>query len=430
MSTKELLTRLESVQPVIERRALYLEGRQPLRFLVDRVDPKVMGFKSNLARVAVRAVAGRIRLDDVQVSVDGRDVSERARRLVRDADVPMVLGSVITEMLGLGSAYLIVWADEFGRPTITGESATQVAVERDPITRAVSSAVKRWVVRDANGVEQAEHVVVYDRSRIVHLVRDRRDAKLVFKGAVDNPLGVVPVVPLINIERIHDDVGHSVVDDLAPLLDALNKLFVDLLTASESAARPKRFATGVALEDDPVGFTADEGFVADDVDTVLDDLEGQDHVRAPFKDSDDMWVSEQAEAKFGQLAGADLKGYQTAVDLVVQQIMAVSSLPAHMVGITTANPSTAEALRASEVALADEAASRVRVVSRPVEWAVRLLVAIDQGVSPDRVSVDLTWADTSTRSPGADADAAVKLHAEGIVDDEQAQAKVGAGKEL
>ncbi|MGY6405640.1 hypothetical protein, partial [Vibrio parahaemolyticus] len=86
-----------------------------------------------------------------------------------------------------------------------------------------------------------------------------------------------------------------------------------------------------------------------------------------------------------QLPGADLGGYETAVNIVVQQIMAVTSLPAHMVGITTSNPSTAEALRASEVSLADSARDRVKVVDRPLQWAIRMLVAIDQGVSPDRV---------------------------------------------
>lgn len=430
MSTKSLLTRLELAQPVIRRRDLYYRGAQPLRFLVDKLDPQVMGFKSNLAKVAVGAVAERIRLEGVTATVDGRDVSDRARKLVRDSDLPMVLQSVLVDMLAVGSAYLIVWADEFGRPVITGESAEQVAVERDPITRSVTSAVKRWIVTDVNGVVIEEHVVKYQRDKIVHLVRDEAGGNLRFIGGVDNPLGVVPVVPLINVERIHDDTGASVVDDLAPLLDALNKLVVDMLTASDATARPKRYATGVVLEDDDEGgFIADEGFSADrdPIETLLGD---GPEVKSPFRDSDDMWISEQAEAKFGQLAGANLAGYETAVDLIMQQIMAVSALPAHLVGITSANPATAEALRASEVALASNAHSRVRVVNRPMEWAVRLLVAIDQGVAPDRVSVSLRWADTATRSVAQEADAQVKLHSEGIVNVDEARAAVGAGEEL
>lgn len=429
MSVSSLLQRLDNAQPVVSYRDMYLTGSQPLRFMSDKVDEKLMRFNSNLAKVAVRSVANRIRLKDVTAQVDGRDVSAEAQRLVQDADLPMTLQSIVFEMLGLGSAYLLVWADEFGRPVVTGESARHMAVERDPITNSVVEAVKRWQAVDANGVVTEEHVIHYTRTRIVHLSRTNTEGKLSFRSAVDNPLGVVPVVPLINIERVGDQVGGSVIDDLAPLVDALNKLVVDMMTASESTAKPKRFATGVVLEDDDEGgFIADDGFsVDDDEPEILDDAPG---VKAPFKDSDGMWVSEQSEAKFGQLPGADLKGYQTAVDIIVQQIMAVTSLPAHMVGITTANPSTAEALRASEVSLSDSAKDRLKVINRPLEWAIRLLVAIAQGVPPNRVTVDLEWEDTATRSIAQEADAASKLRNEEVISEDDARRLVGAGEEI
>lgn len=433
MSTKSMLTRLEMAQPVIAKRDMYFRGLQPARYAADKIDPKIGVFRSNLAKVAVNAVAERIRLEDVEASVDGRDVTERARKLIRDADFPMLLQSIVVDMLAVGSAYLMVWVDEFGRPVITGESAEQVTVERDPITRGVVEAVKRWEVTDAQGVILEEHVIVYRPDVIDHLVRDEVGGKLRFLGDTKNPLGVVPVVPLVNVERLGDDVGGSVIDDLAPLLDALNKLVTDMLVTSDAVAKPRRWATGITLEDDDdeAGFIAD-GFTADgEPGDLVDDLaEDEPGVKSPFNDSDDLWLAESPDAKFGTLAGADMTGYKTAVDLVLQQISAVTSLPSHMLGITSSNPATAEALRASEVALADNAAGRVRVVNRPVEWATRLLVAIDQGVKPDRVAVSLRWADTATRSVAQEADAAVKLHSQEIINDEEARAAVGAEEEL
>lgn len=426
MSTRSLLDRLEANQPVIARRDAAYRGALPLRFLNGRVDPKIMRFSTNLAPVAVNAVAERVRLEDVSVTVGGRDESERARRLIEDSDLPMTLQAVIVDMLAVGSAYLLVWVDDFGRPVVTGESAEQVAVERDPVTRAVVAAVKRWYVRDVNGVTIEEHVVKYGRHEIVHLVRDPLKHTLTFVDKVPNPLGAVPVVPLVNTARLGDEQGTSVVDDLAPLLDALNKIFADMLVTSESVARPKRFATGVMLEDEDEG-----GFIADEVAPAPGAAGGpeDDSVRSPFRDSDDMWISEQSEARFGQLAGADLTPYRTAVDLIMQQIMAVTSLPPHLVGITTSNPATAEALRASEVALASRAASRVRVINKPMEWAVRMLVAVDMGVDPAAVDCSLRWADTSTRSVAQEADAAVKLHAEGVTTTDEARAAVGVGSD-
>lgn len=424
-TTGELLAKLDSVQPIVRKRDMYFRGLQPMRFMKDKIEP-VMTFRSNLAEVAVTAVAERINLESVTASINFEtgsvDVSEQATQLVKDSDFPMVLQSLVTDMLAVGSSYIMVWSDQFGRPVVTGESAEQVAITRDPIHGGVTAAVKRWQVLDSHGVLKEEHVMKYSPNRIVHLMRNDTRGKLSFVSAVDNPLGVVPVVPLINVKRLNDQNGSSVIDSLAPLLDALNKVIVDMLTTSESVARPKRYATGVNLEDSDEGFIADEGFSAD-----YDNYEPADlnSVESPFKDSDDLWISEQAEAKFGQLAGADLGGYKTAVDLIIQQIMAVTSLPGHMVGVTSANPSTAEALKASEVALSSNAESRVRVINRPVEWAVRLLVALQFGVDPAIVDVKNKWAATSTRSIAQEADAAVKLVSQEVISADEARNNVG-----
>lgn len=425
MSTASLLTRLEAAQPVIAQRARYYEGRNPLRFMVDKVDRRILGFNTNLARVAVTAVADRIRLEGVEARVKSRDVSAETWQSMEDADLPMLFQSVVTEALAMGSAYLIVWVDDFGRPVVTGESAEQVAVERDGVTRAVTSAVKRWQVLDGNGVVIEEHVMKYEPDKITHLRRDKSRGKLKFVEKIDNPLGVVPVVPLINVERINDDVGASVIDDLAPLLDSLNKLITDMMTTSEAVARPRRWATGVNLEDkDEPEFIVDE-FTADGGAVVKEAVDDDKGTQSPFKDSDDLWVAETPEARFGQLPGADLGNYQAAVDIITRQISSVSSLPQHMLGVSTSNPATAESLRVSEMSLARNAEGRIRVFNAAVEWAIRLMVAIAEGVSPSDVRVRLKWADTATRAIAQEADAAVKLTQAGVISDNEAREMVG-----
>ncbi|AKK02334.1 phage portal protein [Corynebacterium epidermidicanis] len=430
VSTESLVARLDHAQPVIARRDMYYRGRQPLRFMKSTVDPQIAGFTANLCKVAVGAVGERLNVTGILASVDGRDVSERAWKLWADADMPMLVQAALVDALAVGSAFLVVWADEFGRPSISVETAEHVVVERDPITNGVVGALKRWVVRDHNNVELATHFVKYLPKEIVHLEQSATDGKLRFVRSIPNPLGVVPVVELLNIERVGDQAGSSVVDDLAPLVDALNKLIVDMLVTSEAVARPKRWVTGVELEDPESVFLPDAGFEADapvevvDVDAVADEVSAE----SPFKDSDDLWVAEQADAKFGQLQGADLAGYETGVNLIVQQIMAISGLPGHLVGVTTSNPATAEALRASEVALTSRAQSRIRVFDKPLEWAVRLMVAIDAGVSPDRVEASVQWADPSTRSIAQEADAAVKLVQQEVISTDEARARVGEEK--
>lgn len=88
MSVSSLLQRLDNAQPVVSYRDMYLTGSQPLRFMSDKVDEKLMRFNSNLAKVAVRSVANRIRLRNVTAQVDGRDVSAEAQRLSRMLTFP------------------------------------------------------------------------------------------------------------------------------------------------------------------------------------------------------------------------------------------------------------------------------------------------------------------------------------------------------
>ena len=57
MSTKSLLARLEQIQPTIHVRDMHYRGKQPLRYTVSKVDPAVMGYRANIAKVAVNAVA-------------------------------------------------------------------------------------------------------------------------------------------------------------------------------------------------------------------------------------------------------------------------------------------------------------------------------------------------------------------------------------
>lgn len=428
-----LLARLDAAAPIIGRRDMYYRGRQPLRFLVDDVSADLRGLNVNLCRVAVQALAERLRVTGFRVAVDGRDVSERAWELWRGSNMDMLLGSMIADALALGSSYLVVWVDSDGRPTVTGEKAELVAVERDPINGGVIAAVKRWQVTDAAGVVVEEHAVKYLPTRIVHLRKTADRGRYEFVSAVDNPLGVVPVVPLVNVDRVGDRAGYSVIDDLAPLVDALSKLLADMLTASEAVARPRRWATGVTLEDDEPGFTADDytdGFTADAAPLAppageVPPAADPDGVQSPFADDNRMMISEDPASKFGQLPGADLAGYKTAVELLMQQIRAVAALPAHMAGVSTTNPSTAEAMRASESSLTTRAESRIRVFDAPIQWAIRLLVAIDAGVPPARVSAEVLWADPSTASPAQAADAAVKLFQEGLLTRAEARQRVG-----
>jgi hypothetical protein len=105
--------------------------------------------------------------------------------------------------------------------------------------------------------------------------------------------------------------------------------------------------------------------------------------------------------------------------------MAVSALPSHYVGITTSNPASADALRASEASLTARAEARQATFGRSWEQVAQLIVAVRDGVDPDRVTVRVQWADAATRSVAQEADAVVKLFGAGLLPASYALQRLG-----
>jgi hypothetical protein len=139
----------------------------------------------------------------------------------------------------------LIWTTTSAKP----ESAKQVATLTDPGTRRITAAVKRWETKTTT------EAVLYLPDRIVRLHANQTGATTQGFSTVEvlaNALRVVPVVALRNSDRILDEYGPSEIDDLKPLVDALNKSLADMMVTSEYVGRPRRWATGIELTEEPV----------------------------------------------------------------------------------------------------------------------------------------------------------------------------------
>jgi Phage portal protein, SPP1 Gp6-like len=258
--------------------------------------------------------------------------------------------------------------------------------------------------------------------RIVRLRANQTGATTQGFGTVEelaNPLGVVPVINLRNSDRILADYGSSEIDDLKPLVDGLNKSLTDMLVTSEYVGRPRRWATGIELIEEPVLDDAGEPVLDDDDNPVVE-------VTNPIPEGNRAMISEAADAKFGQLQAADLAGYEASVRVLLGQIMAVSTLPAHFVGVLTDTPASADALRASEASLTARAEARQATFGRAWEQVARLMIAVRDGRDPNMIEdIRVLWADAATRSVAQEADAVVKLYQAGLLPTSYALSKLG-----
>ncbi|HET7386136.1 MAG TPA: phage portal protein [Nocardioidaceae bacterium] len=382
----------------------YFDGTQPLSFLSPEAKAalgnRLTSVSVNVPRLLVESVAERLRV----TGFTGADVW--SAWLASDLDQQSHV--VHREALALGSSYCTVWAHPDGTPNVSAESARQVTTLTDPGTRRTVAAVKRWETLTTT------EAVLYEPGTITRLSANTTGATTAGFRVVDtlrNPLGVVPVVKFANAARLLDD-GRSEMADVLPLTDALVKLLTDMMVSSEYTGRPRRWATGVELEE------------ADVLDADGNPTGETEEVN-PIPEGDRAMISENPEAKFGQLGAADLAGYENAVGVVMRQISAVSGLPEHMLGIGGDNPTSADAIRASEAALTARAEARQRSFGRAWEQVARLMVAVRDEVDPAAVDVRVSWADPATRSVAQEADAAVKLVQAGILPVSAALTKLG-----
>lgn len=388
-----LLRRLDAAQTTYARWDAYYAGTQPLAFLSPEsrsaLGDRFGRMSSNIPRLAVTSLAERLRVTgfagvDIWPTWLAQNMDQRA-------------GLVHREALTLGRSFVLVWADRAGNPLISPESAKQVATITDPATGQVTAAIKRW------STDHTTEAAVYLPDRIERWtapVTGATSGGFDLTSTVDNPLGRVPLVPFVNTDRLLDE-GCSEIADLAPLVDALNKTLADMLVASEYTARPRRWATGLELEEDVDGNAVN-----------------------PIPEGNRAMVSEDAETRFGQLPGGDLGGFEQAVNILLGQIMAVSALPSHYIGITTSNPASADALRATEAALTARAEARSAQFGTSWEAVADLVSAVASGGAVEPLA-RVQWADPATRSVAQQADAITKLHSSGLLPASYALKRLG-----
>ncbi len=389
-----------------------MSGRQPLAYISDKsraaLDNRVIRIASDIPSLAVSAISDRLMLN-------GFDSDRDPWSLYLANDMDQLAPILHKEAMALGQAFALVWAGPDGRPRVTIESAEQCAVRRNVITREVEIGVKR--VRD----EKQSHAWLYYRDRIEYWRADTNNAaagSFSLVETIPNVLGVVPLIPFTNTDRLLDVDGRSEIEPLKPLVDGLNATLAGLAVAVEAVSLPRRWAVGLQLKEEPV--TDENG------DPVTnDDGEPVNRLVSPISDSDRLAISEDEGTKFGNWDAADLTGYRTAVDIWLSQIEAVSSIPASMLGVLQSLPPTAEALRAASTALTNKASGKQLAFGRSHEQVARLLVALRDGIDPADVQVRASWGDPASNTTSAEADALSKLYSVHLLSRRTCLARMG-----
>lgn len=410
MAVSDALVRLDSklagLIPGLDRVDRYFEGEQPLKYMAQAMQAEIGDRVSQLVLNWLRfgAEAYENRLDVEGFRYRGSSSSDdELWRIWQANGLDEQAQQAHLDALVLGRSYVIVGSDtESDDPIVTVESPFQVFAERDPRTRRVTAAVKRW--QDGEGKDAVQRATLYlpDSTESFAFEKEWKST-----GAADNhELGRVPVVPLVNRPRILRPDGLSEFQDVIPVADAANKMATDMMVSAEFHAMPRRWAVGMKADD----------FV---------DANGTP-ISVWSRDTGTLWGSESSDAKFGQFQESDLTVFHNSIKLLAQLASQMLALPPHYLSFVGDNPASADAIRSSETQLVKRVERKHTYFGGSWEDVQRLVLRFKTGVwDEDAKTLETVWRDPSTPTVAQVADATVKKVQTGIVPVEQARIDLG-----
>lgn len=447
-----LLRRLEARAHDLRTWDDYYEGRQPLAFASQKFNEafgdRFPEFTSNFCALVVDGLAERLEVQGFRFGDPAGDADVWAMWQENDLDAGSQLAH--TEALIKGSAYALVEPRREAIPIITIEDPLDAIVEHEPKDRRRRRAgLKRWV--DDEGalvlvVYLPEGVFKYRSSKRwqpehYQLFGDFGRPPLepgeftegpaqVWASAgferyqprgdeewpLPNPMGVVPLVELPNRPRLRKG-GRSEIKAVRSNQDAVNKYRTDALITSEFAAYPQRYLLNYEPETD-----ADTGRPREPFRTAIDRLWT---VPPPDPDNPDA-----PEPKIGSLPAADLAPYSNMIELEVGHLSSISGMPYHYFLSTPQTvPPSGESLKSSEARLTRKVGRAELYLGDGWEETMRVALLARNDLRGRLRTAETIWADSETRNEATRTDAVVKLHAEGIIDDELSWEMLGLSPE-
>jgi hypothetical protein len=239
------------------------------------------------------------------------------------------------------------------------------------------------------------HVTLYLPDQTIWVQKQENGGKWLEVDRDKHNLGAVPVVMHLNRRMSGGWIGESQMTDLIPLVDSGARSLTNLQFAQEAHGIPRIYMTGVSRGD----FVDAAGQPIPQFEAYFDAI----HMLA------------KENSKVGQLDAADLKNFETTLNVYGKQASIVTGFPARYFGITSANPPTEGAIRADEAQLVRGVEAQNEQVGTTLGWAGALALRFATGdwVPGNRVRVD--WFDPATPTVSQREDALAKRRAAGVL---------------
>lgn len=394
-----LNNRRTTLLPQLQLMDAYYNGNQLIRDLGISIPPQVRGLHTVVGwpQIAVDTLDERLDVEGFRYasSSDGDDELWniwQANNLDEESQLAHL------DALIYGCSYASVGTNDDGSPLITVESARDMSVLWDPRWREITAALRVY-----GGDEFGRHLqaTLYLPNATIMLEQSMIDGWDVVERD-DHNLGAVPVARLANRQRVSDRDGRSeITAQVMSITDAACRTLLGMEVAREFYAAPQRYILGASES----AFVDSSGNPKTAWQTYLGRvlaLEADENGNTPT---------------VGQFAAYDPSAYTKIMDVYSEQFSAISKLPAHMLGRTTQNPASADAIRSAEAGLVKRAERRQKSFSGGWETVMRLALRMkNNGVLPDDAkNIETLWAKAATPTPAGTTDAIYKQVAGGII---------------
>ena len=396
-----LRTELMASRFDLELRDSYFNGEQLIRDLGISIPPQLKGLHTVIGwpRIGVEALEQRLDLEAFRWA-DGSDASE-LMEIAEANDLFDEASLAHTDAFVYGRSYLAggMPEDSDAPPIITIESPLDMTLEWDARLR-VSLAALRESQDDQYdfGLAPEERLVtLYLPDQTIYTVQEQAGWRVIDRDM--HRLGVVPVVRMANRQRTADRVGKSeITSDVMSVTDAACRRLMGIEVAAEFFGAPQRYLLGAS----EAAFQDAEGNPKSAWETYIG------RVLALERDEDGNLPT------VGQFAAHDPSGQTKIIDLYARIMATQLGLPPHMLGYTSDNPASADAIRSSEAMLVKKAERRIRRFSAAYRDAMRLALWMRHGTVPEG-RIDCRWRNPATPTIAAATDSAVKLVEAGIL---------------
>lgn len=376
----------------------YYNGSQRIRDLGISVPPQLRGLHTVVGwpQIAVDAVEERLNVDGFRYP-STVDADERLWSIWQANNLDEESQLAHLDALIYGRSYIAVGtAEDSEIPLITVETARQMTLEYDVSRRAVKAALR---VYGAALDGRATLATLYLPDQTISLASGGSSGWQVVDRDVHN-FGAVPVTRLANRQRITERSGASEINQaVRSITDSACRTLLGMEVTRELFAAPARYLLGASES----AFQEADGTPKSKWQTyagVFNAIEADEEGNVPT-----IW----------QAPSLDPSVYTRIIDSYAQEFAAITGLPAALLGRSSDNPPSADAIRSAENRLVMRVKRRQQTFSGGWEDALRLALKFMGSSTAEDAQIETMWTSPATPTPGATSDAVTKQIASGAL---------------